>query len=788
MKIVKNKLTSSLFAFVVLASSSFSFVTTDAATQTSKLSVARIDRVSTGALQTVQVRLLDQSGLTIADGTDQVALKMGTHTGLVRVYDQDGEQVLADDDTGQFVVSAVDGIATFQVSDTSQEAISYRLTDVTDNAVPSVSATGYFATVRSYKFTGGKIADTGELHGNDVKSVVVSAFDSNGSGVAYAPVYLSFAQAVGGANASVGGQALTSKPQKFMADRNGQVIVDYQMPAIVPNGGTDRIVAQNTSTSTSISANASYTFQTISKFTTNSTIAGSGSLGVSQKVDFTMTAKDSSGIPIANTTVYLSMTQAAGGGTAAVGNAPINSVVQPFTTDSNGAIVVSYTAPASLPNGGTDSITVQEKVTGSKIKATSGYTFAKASHYVMVPNVIATSGTLKANQVKTYAMTVTDAANKPMPGARVFLSLTQAAGSDSTAKANGVDLTSTPQAINADQFGQVSLEYTAPSVMPNSGTDKIVAQDAATNARLTGSSSYTFAAISKYVMFPAALATTGSLKAGDTKVVTMTTEDRTGKAIPNARVYLSLTHSIGEGGSATVGLTDLTDTPTAFVSDNNGQIVVTYTAPQELPGFGVDTIKAQDTATNPHISGSSTYTFNSVSKFDVSPVTIADKGSLEPNESTQFAFTAKDASGHYLPKTVVYLSRSQLAAGGGVASVKGTVLTAQPQRFVTNTDGQIIVTYTTPATLPSGGTDAVTIQNTLLNARVKATASYSYNQIASFVATSSTFASTGTLAAGDSKTITVTAVDSHQNAIGNTNVYLAFTKASGGGTITVNGK
>ncbi|MGZ4106067.1 MAG: hypothetical protein ACXVO1_01835, partial [Tumebacillaceae bacterium] len=173
MKIVKNKLTSSLFAFVVLASSSFSFVTTDAATQTSKLSVARIDRVSTGALQTVQVRLLDQSGLTIADGTDQVALKMGTHTGLVRVYDQDGEQVLADDDTGQFVVSAVDGIATFQVSDTSQEAISYRLTDVTDNAVPSVSATGYFATVRSYKFTGGKIADTGELHGNDVKSVVV---------------------------------------------------------------------------------------------------------------------------------------------------------------------------------------------------------------------------------------------------------------------------------------------------------------------------------------------------------------------------------------------------------------------------------------------------------------------------------------------------------------------------------------------------------------------------------------------------------------------------------------
>jgi hypothetical protein len=78
-----------------------------------------------------------------------------------------------------------------------------------------------------------------------------------------------------------------------------------------------------------------------------------------------------------------------------------------------------------------------------------------------------------------------------------------------------------------------------------------------------------------------------------------------------------------------------------------------------------------------------------------------------------------------LAGATVYLSFTQ-ATGGGTASVRGAALSPTPVAYITDSTGAIAITYTTPATPPSSGTDTISAANATSSATITASTSYTY--------------------------------------------------------------
>ena len=100
-------------------------------------------------------------------------------------------------------------------------------------------------------------------------------------------------------------------------------------------------------------------------------------------------------------------------------------------------------------------------------------------------------------------LTATDSKVKHWERATVYLSFTGTAGGGQTV-VNGDEHTSalnaTPQMFVTDEQGNLQLTYTTPHVLPNGGTDSIVAQDNqdSKKSHAKGSDTYTFASATKY--------------------------------------------------------------------------------------------------------------------------------------------------------------------------------------------------------------------------------------------------------------------------------------------------
>ncbi len=82
-------------------------------------------------------------------------------------------------------------------------------------------------------------------------------------------------------------------------------------------------------------------------------VAPTGTLSPDQTVTVSVYAQDASRAPVPDATVYLSL---AGGGSARVGATALSSTPQAFTTGSGGVVSLTYTAPATLPDGGVATI------------------------------------------------------------------------------------------------------------------------------------------------------------------------------------------------------------------------------------------------------------------------------------------------------------------------------------------------------------------------------------------------------------------------------------------------
>jgi outer membrane protein assembly factor BamB len=113
---------------------------------------------------------------------------------------------------------------------------------------------------------------------------------------------------------------------------------------------------------------ASYTFSP-------SPVAPSGSLAGNGKVAITVTAKDAGGLAIGGATIFLAFTPTSGGGRAASHGKALGTTPQSFRANSSGLLTLSYTAPAVLPSGGTDTLTAQNALSSPTVSKLDTYTF-----------------------------------------------------------------------------------------------------------------------------------------------------------------------------------------------------------------------------------------------------------------------------------------------------------------------------------------------------------------------------------------------------------------------------
>jgi hypothetical protein len=344
------------------------------------------------------------------------------------------------------------------------------------------------------------------------------------------------------------------------------------------------------------------------------------------------------------------------------------------------------------------------------------------TRYVMAPSPIAPTASLAANATVVVTVSAEDSTNALVPGAIVYLSISQTTGGGS-ASVGATALTSLPVAFTA-ATGRISVTYKAPSVLPMGGKDLIRARNSPSTATIAASDEYSFARVTRYSFSGAPIAPPGSLAAGSSTAVTLTSYNSSSAIVPGAVVYLCFVPRSG-GGTASVGATALTIVPKPFASDASGRIVITYVTPAILPTTGTDTLTASDTNGNRTITRSDAYSFAGPVSYSFGPSPIAAPGSLAAGKSVTVHLAAWDLSGGWVAGAIAWIYFIP-TPGGGTASVGSKALTPTPARFLTGSTSMLTVTYTAPLTLPSSGTDSLYVENVRVAPRVVASDGYTY--------------------------------------------------------------
>jgi hypothetical protein len=392
------------------------------------------------------------------------------------------------------------------------------------------------------------------------------------------------------------------------------------------------------------------------------------------------------------------------------------------------------------------------------------------THYVMSPAPIAATGALAPNSTVSITVSAETATNSLVPGAIIYLSFTQALGGG-LASVGATSLGHTPVAFTA-ATGAITVTYTTPVVSPTGGRDTVKAANAASLPSITATDSYDFVI---YVFSPYAIAAPGSLAAGATVPVTLTAEDASAVAVPNATVYLSLVPAAG-GGSAAVGATPLTSTPVAFVAGPTGQLVISYQTPIALPATGTDTITAQQSPTSVTRNDSVSYSFGALNSLTFSPSPIASNGSLTPGQVVPVTLAAKDGLGNPAAGQFLFLSFMPVTNGG--SAMYGTkALSATPIQVLTDAAGLVAITYTASSVAPSAGPDTLTAGNSKTSPSLSATDTYTI--LAGPLDHLILSPSNATVNPGVAQAYTATGYDALGDVIGDVTSNTTFTVAGG---------
>jgi len=602
-------------------------------------------------------------------------------------------------------------------------------------------------TLASLVWSPNPIASAGTLGSSAAASPKVTAMDNplggSPSPIPYLTIYVGFTPA-SDATASAtpwtspASVPLSSSVQAFSTDGNGVLQLAYTTGTNTT--GTDRLVAQDKASTPTITSSDLYTYALATHYVFSAPWTPSAPFMAAQggtaPSTVTLTAEDVANNPVPNTVVWLTFTptgpQTTSPASAKVGGSsgtPLTTTPQMFVTDSTtGTITVTYAKDTgtSPPTGGQDVIGAQNTQTSPTITATDSYLYGTAVDYVVSPKPIAPAGTLNPGDITTATYTVYQhGTTTPDPSATVYLSFVPATGGGSATVSQcgaNTTLTATPVPCTPDNNGDIVVTYSAPSPLPAGGTDTVTAADAPKSPFVTQSDAYRF--VGGYTFTPNPFAPGGTLTTTAPRTGTLTVTDGT-TPLAGAAVWLSFVPASGSTATLTAGGTTVTSTPAQFTTDGSGHIALSYTRSAQLPGGGADTLTAGNASSSPTLSATDGYSY--VGQFAFSPAgpKIAPDGSLAHNTLRVVTITAEDSNGTPLPGAKFDL-KFVPAAGGGSAQASGQSLGASPILVTADGNGNVPVDYTTPSTLPAGGTDVVTVLNQQASPTISATDSYSF--------------------------------------------------------------
>ena len=189
-----------------------------------------------------------------------------------------------------------------------------------------------------------------------------------------------------------------------VTDSTGRLLMTYHAPATPPAQGRADWVGQLTNSLTSkTKAQEHYVYCTVYRFGP-SPIATPGSLAANSTMPITLSAQDGLDQGIPSSTVYLSFT---GAGSATVGATALTSTPALFTTASDGTLQITYTAPATLPTSGTDTISVQDLATKPQEVNTDSYAFAAGTPVISIGDVQVYEGDQNPGTPADFTVTIT---------------------------------------------------------------------------------------------------------------------------------------------------------------------------------------------------------------------------------------------------------------------------------------------------------------------------------------------------------------------------------------------
>jgi len=419
----------------------------------------------------------------------------------------------------------------------------------------------------------------------------------------------------------------------------------------------------------------------------------------------------------ANTTVDVTVTTA--GGTNA------SSVFDKYTFDVPGQPVVTAVSPSSgLPGGGT---TVY--ISGRNFPG------ASAVHF----------GTAGSTRFFPLSPGVIQALSPPGAPGTVDVTVTTPGGTSATSPADLFSYLGPPGApLNVTAIGgdgQASVSWTPPAsdggspisgytVTSTPGGITVAAGPSATSATVTGLTNgvtYTFTVAASNALG------TGPASAPSGPVTPVSPLRPSIGPVCVSGLAVSLNGGVDWGqlavGVITLDWGDGTSTSGAAV----------FPAAHTYSAAGTVTIKVSASSGGHVGSASAVITVGAGVKtcsYAISPVPIASSSSLSGGQQVALKVTVSDANGNALSGAPVWLSFGQGTGGGSATACcfysgqsVPSALGITPVVLVTGVSqaaGTIVVTYTSPTALASGGTDTVTAQNAPTNPTVVLTDSYTF--------------------------------------------------------------
>jgi hypothetical protein len=179
-----------------------------------------------------------------------------------------------------------------------------------------------------------------------------------------------------------------------------------------------------------------------------------------------------------------------------------------------------------------------------------------------------------------------------------------------------------------------------------------------------------------------------------------------------------------------------------------------------------------------------------VAKLVFSPKPIGTAATVTPGSTVAVTLTVEDSTGAAIPGGVAYVIFSA-AAGGGAAHAGTTSLGTHPTALTADSAGHIALTYTSPASYPSSGCDALKAQNgpTRLTSTAFASDAFCFTNITAMSFSPKPIARKKSLGANTSVVVTLTVLGPGAAPLANATVWLDFKPALGtsGGTAKVNG-